>query len=299
MVDKSSQTHTATCTNTSTTLTTLRSAINAVANYRGTTYMYPQRAIIPLIAQCLEDLGFSVATSVSNYYNHIALNDYSTDIVLQMYNSAASTNCLSFLFPRNSSNAITLSAIFNSNTACRASIRMLGNGVGQIRTVLLLGSDNTPSLSCNFAIYFTTAKYLPTGEEKKATVIANASSVLFYLYDDNWGFLPGFSSDLTTFASGNNWQALYPNYINRSDPFSNYYLLRGNDFPIIPAVSSNGLWEFPDIIVEPYGFLSEDSVAESYKYPLTSGVIYQIGKGKYLNNVADVYKGNRFLLRVE
>lgn len=299
MVDLSSSTHTSTCSNTSSTMTTIRSALNNVSTYRGTTYSYPQKAIIPLVAACFQDLGFTVTTLVNNYYNHIVLSDYSEDVVLQIYNSAASNNIISMLFPRNASSAVSISGTFNSGTSCRATLRMLGGGPGKTRTILILGSTATPALTSSYLVYFTDAKFLPTGDMKKAVVIVNGVNAYLYLYENNWTFLPGFNSDLTTYVTSNTyWQQISAGNGNKSyhDPYSNYYLMQSDKFPIIPSVSGDGLWEFPDIIFNPYGIISESETEESMKYSLTGGNIYQIGSNKYLCNSVGM---NNYLFRVE
>jgi hypothetical protein len=280
-------------------MTSLRAALNNVSIYRGTTYSYPQKAIVPLVAACLQDLGFTVTTLVNSYYNHIVLSDYSEDVVLQIYNSAASTNQVSMLFPRNASSVVSVGGTFNSGTSCRATLRMLGEGPGKTRTLLILGSTSTPALTYSYLVYFTDAKFLPTGEMKKAVVIVNGANAYLYLYENDWTFLPGFDSDLTTYVTSNTyWQQISAGngYKSYHDPYSNYYLMQSDKFPIIPAVSGDGLWEFPDIIFNPYGIISESATAEAMKYSLTGGNIYQIGSHKYLCNSVGM---NNYLFRVE
>ncbi len=300
MIDKSSNIHTGTCTNITTVSTTLRSVLNNINENRGRTYIYPQKMIIDFLGKSLEELGFSVTVSAEdNYSNHVVLNDYSEDVVLQLFNSTENNNRLGFLFPRNPGAVGNMGSFFNSGIACRVTIRMIGQGVGKTRNALILGQNAVPQLTNIYIIYFTTVKYLPTGEEKKAAIITFGAECYFTPYDIDWTFLPGFSSKLNTLASGNTyWQLLgrVNNEKTKHDPFSSYYLLRNNDFPVIPVTTMDGLWEFPDIIMNPYGFLSDDSTSETTKYNFSSGVIYEIGDGKYLcySNSVDAY-----LLRLE
>lgn len=299
MVDKSSKPHTSTCSNTTTTNTSLRAALNAVSTYRGTTYRYPQQAIIPLVVACLQELGFTVTSEVTTYRNQIVFSDYGDDVVLQMFNSAASINQLSMLFPRNASQAVSVGSLFNSGTSCRATLRMLGGGPGKTKTVILLGTTVTPALNNVLILYFTEAKYLPTGEMKKAVVIGYNANVYFYPYDADWTFLPGFASNLTTYVENDiYWQQISGSLGHKTnhDPYTSYYLMYSENFPIIPTISGDGLWEFPDIIMNPYGLTGESALDEIMKYALTSGTIYQIGSGKYLCTSAGQ---NYYLFRVE
>lgn len=300
MLDVSSSPKNSTCANVNSTSSTLRSVLNAIAIYRGTTYYNPQRMIVGLVAACLEELGFDVTVeNSSGYYNHIVLNDYATNVCLQLYNLGASACNISFLYPRHSSGGISVSSTFNNGTACRATIRMLGNGPGKIKTLLLLGSDSTPTLFNTNCVYFTEAKYLPTGETKKAIVCQSGSTYYFYIYDSDWSFLPGFDSELTTAANMNSyWYNLSCTigYRNCIDPYSSYKFFREQSyFPEIPVISNNGLWEFSDIILNPFGQVLENDTAESLKYSLTAGNIYQIGNKKYLCNAASSY---HYLYRV-
>lgn len=301
MLDISSTTHTATCANTTTTNTLLRNVLNEINNYRGTAYINPQKQIAAVVAACLEELGFAVTVvNTTNYYNHIVLNDYSEDVCLQVYNSGASVCNLAFLYPRHISPITSVAGTFNSGTACRATLRMVGAGPGKTKTLLLLGSTAVPALNCMFCIYFTEAKYLPTGEVKRAIVIQNGVNYCFFIYDDDWTFLPGFDSALTTAVSLNNyWHNLSPSSGNRYsiDPFSSYkFFQEQNNFPEITVASHNGLWEFVDIIYNPYGQITEEDVSEAHRYVFTAGNIYQIGNKKYLCNAVGT---NYLLYRVE
>lgn len=300
MVDVSSSVKTSTCTNTTTTNTTLRSTLNVPAAYRGTTYTYPQKAIIPLLSQCLQELGFLVSAVVDNYQNHIVLKDYSENVALQIFNMDASVNYACFLFPRVATPAVALSAVFNSGTSCRAALRMIGGGIGQTKTALLLGGSLAPTLSGDAMLYFTEAKFLPTGDIKKAIVAESGTTYCCYFYDSDWTFLPGYESNLTTLVYTNaNWANISPFSVtsNQHDPYASYYLLQAaEDFPVVTAMTRDGLWEFPDIIFAPYGIANESDTVEKLKYSLTDGVVYQIGERKYLCNVAHA---SNFLLRVE
>lgn len=298
MIDVSSNPQTGTCLNVTSTATNLKAALNVVNSYRGTVYYYPHRKAVDLVAACLEELGFTVTKdNETNSSNHIVLNDYNEDVCLQIYNSAASTNVISFLYPRHVSPGMPIGGTFNNGTSCRATIRMLGQGPGKIKTMLFLGSSSAPSLAGNYCIYFTEAKHLMTGEIKKAIAIQSSSSYYFYIYNNDWSFLPGFDSELTTAISMDSyWYDFRPNstYSYYHDPYTSYKLFEEQaNFPEIPAVSRDGMWEFPDIIFNPYGYIG-DSI--SMKYTLTAGNIYQIGNKKYLCN----YVGNYYyLFRVE
>ena len=300
MVDVSSTPKTSTCTNVSSTNTYLRNVKNEISSYRGTSYYYPQKTSIALIGQCLQELGFNVTVNnSSNYYNHVVLSDYSEDVCLQLWNSAASTSYLSFLYPRHISPTLSMS-LFNNSTSCRATIRMLGSGAGKTKTLLLLGSTAAPELSNYYNIYFTEAKYLPTGEMKKAIIMQYSNSYYFYIYDNDWTFLPGFDSELTYTAPMNTyWCNLsYSNgYRYYLEPYTSYKIFQEQtQFPELPVASSNGLWEFPDLIYSPYGQVAENGSSEALKYTMTNGTIYQIGNKKYLCNRAGY---DYYLYRVE
>lgn len=299
MLDISSNSKSSTCTNVTSTNTTLRSAKNAVSVYRGTSYYYPQKAAISLIAECLSELGFNVTIENSTvYYNHLVLNDYSEDICLQLWNSAASTASISFLYPRHVAPMASVSGTFNSTTSCRATIRMVGEGAGRIRTLLLLGSTSVPALTTAYCIYFTEARHLLTGEMKKAIVIQSSSTYYFYLFDADWTFLPGFNDESTTAITMDSyWHNLTQNsnYCCIHDPYTSHKLfVEQSNFPEIPVVSNDGLWEFPDIIQQPYGYIGDSTGA--LKYSMSAGSIYQIGNKKYLCNYAGY---TYYLFRVE
>ena len=301
MLDVSSNPVTGTCSNVSTTNTYLRSVINAASTYRGTTYQYPQRMIIDLLATCFEELGFTVEkNNTGSYYNHIVLKDYSDDIYLQIYNSAASTNVIDFLYPRHTSSGISIGGTFNSSTSCRAIIRMLGQGVGKIKTMLIPGSTSVPSLTSSNFIYFTEVKCLLTGEMKKAIVLVSGTYMYFKLYDEDWRFLPGYISSLTSIKSidSYSYQLTYnSNYSYSHDPYISYKLLQEqNNFPEIPLISNDGMWEFPDIILNPYGQLTEDATSDALKYNLAAGNIYQIGNKKYILMYGNSYYNCLFRL---
>lgn len=301
MLDISSSTKKATCTNTSSTNSYLRSILNPISTYRGTSYIYPQKTSLGLIGECLMELGFDIAVNnTTNYENHILFNDYSDKVCMQLWNSAASAANISFLYPRHISVANGVSSLFNSGTSCYATIRMLGEGVGKTKTMLLLGGSSIPQLNNTYGLYFTDAKYLPTGEMKKAIIFIYSNAYTYYLFDSDWTFLPGFSSDLNTVATTNsNWYSLsvsngYRSYV---DPFTGYKMFQEqSNFPELTVASPNGIWEFPDMLYMPYGFADEASTAEDLKYNLTDSSIYTIGTKKYLcqrNNYS------YFLFRVE
>ena len=287
MLDVSSNPVTGTCTNVSNTNTNLRSVLNAASTYRGTTYNYPQKMIIDLVASCLEELGFTVEkNNTGSYYNHIVLKDYSDDICLQIYNSAASTNVIDFIYPRHISSGISIGGTFNNSTSCRAIIRMLGQGPGKTKTLLIPGSTTVPSLTSTYFIYFTEAKCLLTGEMKKAIILVYGTSMYFKLYDEDWKFLPGYVSTLTSVKSidSYSYQLTYNyNYSYSHDPYISYKLFQEQtNFPEIPLISNDGMWEFPDVILNPYGEITEGATSDSLKYSLATGNIYQIGNKKYI-----------------
>lgn len=292
---------TGTCTNTSTTNTTLRSTLNAGATYRGTTYLYPQRVVIGLLAQAFAELGFNVrAENSTNYQNHIVFSDLSEDVCLQLYHSGASAANIGLLYPRHVMTLMSIGAIFNTNTSCYASLRMVGEGAGKTKTMVLFSGSAAPTLTSNYGIYFTEAKYLPTGEMKKAIIIMYSSNYHCYFYEDDWSFLPGFKSDLTTAATMNSYccnLSLSNGYRHYVDPYTSYKMFQEqSNFPEFPAITTNGLWEFPDIIQFPYGFVKETDTTETLKYTLAAGNIYQIGNKKYLCNYAST---SNFMFRVE
>lgn len=299
MVDISSTPRTATLSSYSSTNSYLRSVLNAASTYRGTSYYYQQKKVIDLLAEAFEELGFSVTKdNTSNYYNHLVLNDFSEDVYLQYYANSQTSGNISFLYPRHASPMISVSSTFNYNANCYATLRMLGQGVGKTKTILILNSSAAPELNRTYCIYFTEAKFLMTGEMKKAIVIQNGTTYYFYIYDENWKFLPGFISDSTTVVGTDGyWYNLTYNYnyCYIHDPYTSYkFFVEQTDFPEIPVVSNDGMWEFPDVIQNPYGHI-DDSYGK-LKYTLTNGTIYQIGNKKYLCNYAGYYY---YLFRVE
>lgn len=299
MVDISSTPQTASLSNYSSTSTYLRSVLNAISNTRGTTYYYNHRKVIDFIATALEELGFTVTKdNTGSYYNHVILNDFSEDVCLQYYNSSQTSGNISFLYPRHISPVLSVGSTFSYNANIYVTLRMVGQGAGKTKTVLILNGSSAPELNRTYCIYFTEAKFLMTGEMKKAIVIQNGSSYFFYIYDENWSFLPGFDSELTTAISMDSyWYNLTysNNYCYIHDPFTSYKLFEEQtEFPEIPVISNDGMWEFPDIIQQPFGYIGDSN--GQLKYTLTNGTIYQIGNKKYLCNYTGYYY---YLFRVE
>lgn len=297
MVDVSSTPQTGTCTNVSGTNGYLRSVLKAVSTYRGTSYYYPQRKAIDLFALCLEELGFQVTKdNTTNYYNHLSFDDYGEDVKFQIWNGAASSAYISFLYPRHATGRASVGAQFNNGTSCYSTIRMVGQGAGKTNTVLILGTTAAPALTATNCIYFTEARSLLTGEMKKAVIIQRGSAYYFYPYDADWTFLPGYDSESTAVINLDSYSTSLANsYEYYHDPYHSYKMFEEQSkFPGIPAVSSDGLWEFPSMLMIPYGYIANSS--GMMKYQLTAGTIYQIGDKKYLCN-ANGYQ--YYLLRVE
>ena len=299
LVDIASTPRTTTISSYSSTNTYLRSVLNAASTYRGTSNYYSQRVVANLLAEALTELGFSVTKNNStNYYNHLVLDDFSEDVCLQFWANSATSGSISFIYPRHTSPTLSVGSTFHNNGNAFATLRMIGQGAGKTKTALLLSGSAVPELNRTYVIYFTEAKFLMTGETKKAVVIQNGYNYYFYIYDENWKFLPGFISDSVTVISMDSyWYNLSYNYnyCYVHDPYTSYKMfVEQTEFPEVPIVTNDGMWEFPDIIQQPFGYI-EDSGGK-LKYALTNGTIYQIGDKKYLCS----YAGNSYyLLRVE
>lgn len=298
MIDVSSTPRSSTCTNTSTTNTYLRSVLNNISATRGTTYLYPQKVALNLFAQALTELGFNVTTVNSdNYYNHITLNDYSDKVHLQIFNSGSASTYYSMMYPRHIGTTMSLLTL-NSGTTCYSTLRMVGQGPGKTNTVIYINTSSAPALTATRLIYFTDAKCLMTGEMHKAVIFQSGYTYYAYLYDADWGFLPGYDSDATTAISFDSYSlnlSYSNNYCYVHDPYISYKIFEEQtNFPEIPVITNDGLWEFPGLIQNPYGFYNNTN--GSLKYTLTAGTIYQIGDKKYLC-IDPSY--SYYLLRVE
>lgn len=299
MLDISSTPRSSTCTNTSSTNSYLKSILNNNSSAtRGTTYYYPQKLVVSLFAQALTELGFNAtAVNSDNYNNHITLNDYSDKVHLQIYNSGSASTYFSMLYPRHTASTVSLCTM-NSGTTCYSTLRMVGQGPGKTNTVLYINTTSAPALNTSRLIYFTDAKCLMTGEMHKAVIFQSGYSYYAYLYDNEWNFLPGYDSESTTPISfdGYSMNLTYnSNYSYIHDPYISYKIFEEQtNFPEIPVVTNDGLWEFPGIIQNPYGYYNNTN--GSLKYTLTAGTIYQIGDKKYLCIDPSV---SYYLLRVE
>lgn len=300
MIDKCSSTKRATCASPSATSSTMRAVKNAIASYVGASYYNPHKTIVKLIGDCLVELGFTNVTVVNSnyYYNHLILGDYGPDVLWSIWNNGQSTQQMRMLQPRHIVPALSIGGVFNSKESCRATIRMLGRGPGQIRTALLLGSTSAPVLGGSTpALYFTEAKFMPTGDKYKCVVMVHGTSYHFVPYTSDWHYAPGYASDLSTVqALGSYCNVLHSKNNSDHEPFAAKFLFQdGKGYPRIPVCSHDDLWEFPDIIEIPYGLITPTSSSTYYAQP-TGGTIYQIGDGKFwCHNVGTTY----YMFRVE